>query len=227
MMQVSEIAENKKNTLDEPSQICPECHQNWLVKSNGELVCIHCGFVCDEERSFNPNLPFDETFAFESKLAFGRSLGGTLPHGQLSRVIARSSNGSKDLPIRAIHLKTIVESVEPPQAMKLKAEISGLLKRYGLYGEDYNEFNHLLGDKAGHMAETVARFLQAGRAKPLSNYRRLAAAIVLSILRECDGKFVIICADILENEKPSDYDVATVNCIMGCPLLNLNVWTDS
>ena len=119
---------------------CPECLEPSLIEADGELVCSRCGYVVEEAQP-SCTLPWDTTYALEGCLAWGRSLGDTLPMGQLSRVIARA--GGEDLGIRARHIRTIVEAVEPRAAMRLKEEASGLLKLYGFYG-DYNiyKINH-------------------------------------------------------------------------------------
>ena len=142
--------------------LCPECQRPTLTKTDdGMLVCESCGVVVDEQPSMVRRLPFDETYALTAKLSHGRSMGGTLPPEDLYKVIAMSKNGRKDLPIRAIHVRTVTMQVESSQSMRLKEEISGILKKYGLYSQEYREENHLFADVCGVLAERVGRFLGA------------------------------------------------------------------
>ena len=176
---------------------CPLCGGD-IVNRDGELVCSQCGYVI-EETPPSRRLPWDETYALEGNLAWGRSLGDTLPMGQLCRVIARSPAGAKDLGIRARHIKTIVEAVEPREVMRLKEEASALLKRYGFYG-DYSEFNHVLGNYAGLLAEKLGRFLHVFGHRP-SSYRRLAAAIIVWLLMKHPERGMKIRAEMIRRRE--------------------------
>jgi hypothetical protein len=57
--------------------ICPECLETsvWKDPENGERVCTKCGHVVEQQPDMIHRLPFDETYALESGLAFNRSLG--------------------------------------------------------------------------------------------------------------------------------------------------------
>ena len=188
-----------------------------LIERDGELVCSSCGYVV-EEAPPSRSLPWDETYALEGHLAWGRSLGDTLPMGQLCRVIARSPAGAKDLGIRARHIKTIIESVEPPEVMRLKKEASILLKLYGFYA-DYSEFNHILGNYVGLLAERLGRFLHVFGHRP-SSYRRLAAAIVVwLLLKHPEMRMKVKAEMIRRREKVSFDDVASIECLSKCPLV--------
>ncbi len=198
-------------------ETCPLCGGE-LIKAGGETVCSRCGYVVEEP---NPSrsLPWDETYALEGHLAWGRSLGDTLPMGQLCRVIARSPAGAKDLGIRARHIKTIVEAVEPREVMRLKEEASALLKLYGFYA-DYSEFNHLLGNYAGLLVEKLGRFLHVFGKRP-GSYRRLAAAIIVWLLMKHPESGMKIKAEIIRRrEKVSFNDVASIDCLVHCPLIH-------
>jgi hypothetical protein len=93
---------------------CPECTSDSLIEVDGAIVCTECGLEVESQLTRDPRLPFDTTYALTSDLAYGKSLGGTLPLNQLHKVIVKSDNGKYGLPIRAMHLKTIVQNVEPP-----------------------------------------------------------------------------------------------------------------
>jgi len=136
--------------------------------------------------------------------------------GQLCRVIARA--GTQDLGLRARHIKTIVEAVEPPEVMKLKQEASALLKRYGFYA-DYSEFNHLLGNYVGLLCERIGRMLHVfGRR--VGSYRRLAAAAVAYLLlRHPDERMKIKAVMIMRREGASFNDLSAINCLQNCPWL--------
>jgi len=56
---------------------CPECSSDQIVRDpeSGERVCKSCGYVLEQQADMVHRLPFDETYALESGLAFNRSLG--------------------------------------------------------------------------------------------------------------------------------------------------------
>ena len=197
---------------------CPECNSDSLIEVDGTVVCTRCGLEAESQLTRDNRLPFDTTYALTSDLAHGNSLGGTLPMKQLHKVIVKSKNGSYGLPIRAMHLKTLVQNVEPPQSLRLKEEISHIIKQVGLYSEEYNEFNHQLANQAGIIAQRVARFIQAGWTRPPSSYRRLAAALLVHILNGHPRMRTII-AEIKQSENPNIYDLGAINCLLTCPLL--------
>lgn len=89
---------------------CPEYLKPSLIVRDGELVCSSCGYVVEASEP-SRRLPWDETYAFEEHLAWGRSIGDTLPPGQLCRLSL--GMGGRDLGLRARHIRTIVEAVSP------------------------------------------------------------------------------------------------------------------
>jgi len=197
---------------------CPECNSDSLIEVEGTVVCTKCGLEVESHQTRDNYLPFDTTYALTSNLAHGNSLGGTLPMKQLHKVIVRSKNGSYGLPIRAMHLRTIMQNIEPPQSLRLKEELSAIIKDVGLYSEEYSEFNHQLANQAGIISQRVARFIQAGWTRPPSSYRRLAAAILLHILKGHSG-MKMVEAEIIQMERPSTYDLGAISCLLTCPLL--------
>jgi len=104
--------------------ICPECFSSDVFEdeASGELVCRSCGLVIDWLPSFDDSLPFDQTYALESALSVGKSLGGTLPSRGLYRILAKSSSGTEDLGIRARQIRIITETNDPPDLAKLLRE---------------------------------------------------------------------------------------------------------
>ncbi|MCW4019671.1 MAG: TFIIB-type zinc ribbon-containing protein [Candidatus Bathyarchaeota archaeon] len=122
--------------------------------------------------------------------------------------------------IELTHVKTHLRHVEPKKAMKLKTEMTNLLDRYGLYSRsNYNEFNHQLANQAGLLAEKFGRFLDAGLARPLKSYRKLAAAILLTLLSSTP-QLRRTYKEIQRIEAPSDVDLRLVECLSNCPLLS-------
>jgi len=57
--------------------VCPECLEArvYVDPDRGERVCTGCGYVLEQQADMVHRLPFDETYALESGLAFNRSLG--------------------------------------------------------------------------------------------------------------------------------------------------------
>jgi len=124
--------------------------------------------------------------------------------------------------IELTHIKTHLRHVESPKAMKLKTEMTNLLNQYGFYTPgDYNEFNHQLGNQAGILAEKFGRFMDAGMARPLKSYRKLAAAILLWLLSSTPQlRQTYEEIERIEAASPEDrIDVSIVECLINCPLL--------
>ena len=198
---------------------CPECRKRTLTKTNDDMtVCRSCGLVVEEQASMVRRLPFDETYALTANLSHGRSMGNTLAPEDLYKVIAMSKNGRKDLPIRAIHVRTVTMQVELSQSMRLKEEISALLKKYGLYSREYREENHLFADQCGILAERVGRFLASAWMRPPTSYKSLAVSIVVLKLRE-SPRMVYLANYIQHQEEPDEFDLTAVSCFKTCPFL--------
>ena len=212
---LNRIGELERYVELKPPVRCPLCGGT-LIERDGELVCSRCGYVI-EETPPSRSLPWDETYALEGHLAWGRSLGDTLPMRKLTRVIARVRR--EDLGLRARHLKTIVEAVEPHEVLRLKEKASALLKQYGFYA-DYSEFNHLLGNYVGLLCERLGRFLHVFGRRP-SSYRRLAAAILVWLLLSHPERRMKLKAEMIRRrEKVSLDDIASIDCLIHCPLIN-------
>ena len=122
--------------------------------------------------------------------------------------------------IELVHIKTHLRNIESPKTMKLKTELTGLLDQHGLYsGQNYDASSHLLADQAGKIAEKVGRFLEAGMAKPLDSYRRLAAAILVWLIDQAPH-LRRVCAEIRKVEEPDESDIHLIECLVKCPLLS-------
>lgn len=243
----------QSNLAELLSRRCPECLGETLVTKGSEVVCRSCGLVVEDRPQLSMRLPFDTTFALEASVAFGRSLGGTLPSKDLYKIVSRNKIDLKTAGIsqtdveiiaglltkddrqrttkeaeqlirkylkniRATHLRTYIETVESPQALKLKEEVSHLLKQYGLYGENYNEFNHRLANHIGLIAEKAARFIQVGR-YALSSYRKLAAAIIVFATREYPRLNGLV-EKVMKEERPDAPALGAIRCMLGCPWLH-------
>jgi len=115
------------------------------------------------------------------------------------------------------HLRTHLQNLEVPPTTNLKTELTRLLAEYGFYkGVEYNAFDHHLGNMAGVLAQRIGRFLYAGGAKPIHDYRRLASAILIWLLEESHPETAKL---IREKEQPSKEDMGMVKCLVNCPVL--------
>ena len=147
-------------------KICPECFEESIVRDEetGERVCRRCGLVVGEYLGqLSDDLPFDTTYALTNHLAFGKSLGGTLPRKQLYKVLALGPSGTKDLPIRSTQIQVMSSAVEPPVVKAMLSYGSMMLKELGLDRDE--DTCHVLSDEYGKCVRTVAAFLQVSRVK--------------------------------------------------------------
>jgi hypothetical protein len=148
-------------------KICPECLEKSVEADDetGERVCKRCGLVVGEylEEQLSDELPFDTTYALTNHLAFGKSLGGTLPRNKLYEVLAKAPEGIKDLPIRSAQIQVLSSAVEPPVVRRMLNYGSQMLKQLYL---DRNEAEcHKLSDQYGRCIRAVAAFLQVSKMK--------------------------------------------------------------
>ena len=124
--------------------ICPSCLEAKVCEDPeiGERVCHNCGLVLPSDER-DERLPFDTTYALESDLAVGKSLGGSLPRKSLYQILARSDNGSEDLGIRARHIRVMAETNDPPSLVKMLGKAYDVSKHFNLEGDFI--FNNDLG----------------------------------------------------------------------------------
>jgi ribosomal protein S27E len=146
-------------------KICPECMRETVVldEERGERACRSCGYVVESVPQFSDDLPFDTTYALTNHLAFGKSLGGTLPLDQLYKVLAQAPEGITDLPIRSAQIQVLSSAVEPPVVRRMLDYGSRMLKQLGL-DRDTDEC-HILSDQYGRCIRTAAAFLQVSKMK--------------------------------------------------------------
>jgi len=139
------LGENVDKNVDKNPMKCPDCgsYDFYVDRKNGEVVCKNCGLVVSFEVDFDTRLPFDTTYALESSLAVGKSLGGTLSGKGLFKVLAKAPSGTKDLGLRARHIRVMTETSEHPQLARLLKDAYGLSKRFGV--ENDKLFNQDLG----------------------------------------------------------------------------------
>jgi len=124
---------------------CPECLRNEFVEiyETGETVCKNCGLVLSKAAEFDTRLPFNTTYALESSLAAGKSLGSTISGKGLFKVLAKAPSGTKDLGLRARHIRIMTETSEHPQLARLLKDAYSLSKRFDV--ENDKLFNQDLG----------------------------------------------------------------------------------
>jgi len=134
----------KSLQVSELRSVCPECFEpNFFEDSEaGEQVCRSCGLTLPILERDN-RLPFGTTYALESDLAVGKSLGGSLPKRSLYQILARSNNGSEDLGIRARQIRILSETNEPPSLAKMLGKAYEVSKHFNLEGDFI--FNNDLG----------------------------------------------------------------------------------
>ena len=198
---------------------CPECGKDTIIKAGSALVCRTCGIEIENIPLMSQDLPFDQTYAIESKIVFNNSLGDTLPRNELFTIIAQSSAGTEDLGIRARHLKTVIQSSELPQTRRLKEEVSKVLRKYGLYNPaKFDSDKIVFSNHCAVLAMRIARFLAASWTRPYTSYKSLATSIVVTKLKEVEG-LRSLSDHIRETEQPNDNDVSAVMCFQQCPFL--------
>jgi ribosomal protein S27AE len=169
------------------TKFCPECCEDTLIydHESGEYVCRRCGFVVeDNSLAFADFLPWDTTYALTSNIAFGKSLGDTLPKRYLHKVIAKSENGDEDLPIRATQIRILSHAVDPPVIKSMINYGSRLMKQLGLYKD--TEFCHLFADRYGRLLRKLGAFIQISKLD-VQPYL-IARAALYYLLKKTDSK---------------------------------------
>jgi hypothetical protein len=162
--------------------ICPKCESSsiFLDRVNGERVCRVCGLVIRRD-NFVTTLPMDETYAFVNNLAFGRSLGGTLPTKQIYQVIATAPAEKLDLPIRATQIQIISNATESPIVRAMLSYSSEMLHALGL--DNDSEQCHVLSNIFGLRVRSIGAFLQAAKNPRIKPQLTARAAMYLTLGR--------------------------------------------
>lgn len=153
-----------KNVSKNKTRVC-QCgsEEVYFDRENGEVVCTKCGLVLSSVESFENRLPFDTTYALTNNLAFGKSLGGTLPRKKLYEVLAKGPKGTKDLPIRSTQIQVMSSAVDPPVVKTMLNYGSKVMTELGLNRDD--DVCHVLSDQYGRIIRTVAAYLQISKAR--------------------------------------------------------------
>ena len=180
---------------------CPECGGS-LREADGEVVCSNCGLVLDELNMIH-RLPMDETYAPTCDLAFGKSLGFTLPKSGLHKVLAMAPEGKKDLGLRARHIRLIESKVDPPYVRKLLEHGSKLFKQMGL--DEDTPINHQLANIYGKMLRIVGAFIHVAHLERKYPAPRIARATLHHLLSKQSLK-----ANIELKFKPEDLKLVSV-----------------
>ena len=117
--------------------MCPECLSSKIVEDpkTGEVICRSCGYVIEKLPNLDFRLPFGTTYALESPLAVGKSLGGTITRQGLYKILAKSAAGTEDLGIRARHIRIIAETNDPPDLARILRKGTSLIKKFNLENE--------------------------------------------------------------------------------------------
>lgn len=109
--------------------ICPSCLAD-LEISKGIRYCEKCGFCHETTSASSSYIPLGEVRSPVSSLAHGKNLGNTLQEKGVFCVLSKA-NGIKDLPIRAIHIRTLVRTVEHPKLMRMISLGQNLTNEWG------------------------------------------------------------------------------------------------
>ena len=174
-------------------EYCPECFAKALVfdRETGEIVCSNCGYVVEEEYpefKMSSSLPFGteekpNTFALESNIAYGKSLGFTMPKKHLYHILARVNeehNSEAGLPVRQIQV--ITQTVDPPLVKSMLTYGSRLLKELGLDRD--TDRNHIFADQYGRLLRKIAAYIMISKSSLQPH--QAARAALYHLLSEVD-----------------------------------------
>ena len=184
---------------------CPECGAP-VREEDREVVCSTCGLVVREKMFFDQGFSrflHQGSPAPVSNIAFGKSLGGTLPNNLLYKVIAQSENGRKDLPIRVTQIRCINQFDDHPTVRSLIERGSAILKKYGFYvdGREGTRPENMFADEVGKQLRRVGGVLSYGGVK-IRSYKHLAEAVFYLALREYDpAKAEVVRSDLSFKDK--------------------------
>lgn len=152
--------------------VCPECLEARVLYDHDrkERVCQSCGLVVENVLSFSPNLSWDLTYALTNNLAFGKSLGGTLPNYHMHKVLAKTKDqlvDRTDLPIRSRQIRIISESVDLPVVKNMINYGSKMLKSLDMNRKwvNYIDSDHVFADRIGRLLRKLGAFLQISKLK--------------------------------------------------------------
>ncbi|MFH0896980.1 MAG: TFIIB-type zinc ribbon-containing protein, partial [Candidatus Bathyarchaeota archaeon] len=164
------------------SKVCPECFGTDFItdRETGEKICTSCGCVVDQVMEKSKDLPFGETYALTSNIAFGKSLGGTLSKKGVFIVLAKVPAETKDLPIRSTQIQVLSSAVDPLVVKRMLSNGSRMMKELGLDRDD--DRCHVLSDQYGRALRVFATFLQDSKIKVQSHC--IARALLFDLLSQ-------------------------------------------
>ena len=162
--------------------ICPECASSSIFRDreNGERVCRNCGCVIEQDNLVN-TLPMGTTYALENHMAFGRSLGGTLPTKQIYQVLASAPAQKLDLPIRSTQIQVMSNAVESPTVRAMLSYSSEMFHALGL--DDDSEICHALSNHFGLRVRSFGAFLQCAKNPRIKPQIAARAAMYVTMLK--------------------------------------------
>jgi len=119
--------------------VCPECLSARLYPDpeSGERTCGACGYVVNaddgQEERMDESLDFNTTYALESSMAIGKSLGSSPAMRDTYKILAVVNKD--DLGLRARQIRIMSETNEHPRLAELLRLLYELSKRYGVDGD--------------------------------------------------------------------------------------------
>jgi len=169
---------------------CPECFQKSVVldRETGEYVCTSCGFVVEEDgANISKDIPFGteenpNTFALTSNIAYGKSLGFTMPKSHLFRVVVENAKKNRSprvgddgkIPIPIRQMQAVTQMVDPPIVRSLLNYGSRLMKAVGLDRD--TDRDHALADRYGRLLRKIGAYIMVSKSS-LQPYRAARAAL--------------------------------------------------
>jgi len=133
---------------------------------------------------FSTDLPFDTTYAPTCNVAFGKSLGDTLPPQGLYKVLAKAPKGSQDLGLRARLIRIILSYQDHPLVKRALECTSRQLKRMRL------DQNYAFANDVGALVRKLISYLTIAKAEYNNSY--IVNAIIYYLLRkyevQCSSK---------------------------------------
>jgi hypothetical protein len=119
--------------------VCPECLSARLYPDpeSGERTCGACGYVMNaddgQDACMDESLGFNTTYALESSMAIGKSLGSSPAVRDTYKILAVVNKD--DLGLRARQIRIMSETNEHPRLAELLRLLYELSKRYGVDGD--------------------------------------------------------------------------------------------
>jgi hypothetical protein len=124
---------------DRLRMVCPECLSTRLFPDpeTGERTCGACGYVMNaddgQDACMDESLGFNTTYALESSMAIGKSLGSSPAVRDTYKILAVVNKD--DLGLRARQIRIMSETNEHPRLAELLRLLYELSKRYGVDGD--------------------------------------------------------------------------------------------